>query len=265
MKTGILITARLGSTRLEKKHLLPVYEKPLIHYLIERIRWEFDEEIGNNIAQIIIATSDEPENRKFGEFSKYGVSVYYGSINNIPLRHSQAAAAHGLDAIVSVDGDDILCSPKGMRAVYRTLCKGANYVKTSNIPFGMNSCGYSFSFLTSSIASHSQDTLETGWDRIFDEKQLTDIVIPFPVQNDALRFTLDYEEDYQFFKALIEKCGDQIIQMTDEELVRSVLDNEIFRINEPISKQYWDNFYCLQKHEIEKSEHSLVKDNKERS
>ena len=163
MKTGILVTARLGSTRLEKKHLICVNDKPLILYLIERIRWEFKEEINKGDVKIIIATSDEHENRKFEDFSKFGVSVFYGSINNIPLRHSQATAVHELDAVVSVDGDDILCSPKGMREVYRELCKGTKYVKTSNLPFGMNSSGYASSFLEDSIRNHASDTLETGW------------------------------------------------------------------------------------------------------
>jgi spore coat polysaccharide biosynthesis protein SpsF len=265
MKTGILITARLGSTRLGEKHLLPVNDQPLIHYLIERIRWEFGKEIKDNNVQIVIATSDEQENRKFAEFSNSGVAVFYGSIKNIPLRHSQAAAAHKLDAIVSIDGDDILCSPKGMREVYRALNGDAKYIKTSNLPFGMNSSGYAAWFLAAAIKNHTNDTLETGWGRIFDEKQIMDIIIPFPVQNDALRFTLDYEEDYQFFKALIEKFGERIIQMTDEEIVNIVLKEEFFRINEPISKQYWENFYRLQKQEMEKekSQHTIAEGNKE--
>lgn len=261
MKTGILINARLGSSRLGKKHLLPVNGQPLIHFLIERIRWEFGKEIKDNDVQIIIATSDEQENRKFAEFSNAGVAIFYGSINNIPLRHSQAAAGHGLDAIVSIDGDDILCSPKGMREVYRTLSRGAQYVKTSKLPLGMNSFGYAALFLASSIKNHANDTLETGWGRIFNEKQLMDIVLSFPIQNDTLRFTLDYEEDYQFFKALIEKCGDKIIKMTDEEIVNIVLNEKFFEINEPISKQFWENFYRLQNQEMEMSQCANAEDN----
>jgi spore coat polysaccharide biosynthesis protein SpsF (cytidylyltransferase family) len=265
MKTGILITARLGSTRLGKKHLLPVNNQPLIYYLIERIGREFVKEINANDMQIVIATSDEQENREFEKFSKSGVAVFYGSLNNIPLRHFQAAAGHGLDAIVSIDGDDILCSPKGMREIYRALRRGVQYVKTSDLPFGMNSSGYAVSFLALSIKNHANDTLETGWGRIFNENKLMDIALSFPIQNEALRFTLDYEEDYQFFKALIEKCGDKIIKMTDEEIVNIVLKEEYFRINEPISKQYWGNFYRLQKQEMdkEKAQFTTAEDDKE--
>jgi len=253
MKIGILITARLGSTRLEKKHLLPVNGKPLLYYLIARIKREFCCEIDGNYVQLIIATSDESENRKFEDFKQYGVSVFYGSINNIPLRHSQAAKFNDLDAIVSVDGDDILCSLKGMREVYNALNQNIQYVKTINLPFGMNSWGYSSSFLASALKNHSSDTLETGWGRIFDEKELAEINLRSLPQNESLRFTLDYREDYNFFTVLIEKFGNRIVDVSDEEVINFVLEEEIYKLNEKISKQYWENFKKLQEQEIEKS------------
>lgn len=55
---------------------------------------------------------------------------------------------------------------------------------------------------------------------------------------------------------LIEKCGDDIFQMSDEEIVEVVLKEKIYNLNETISKQYWDNFYKLQKEEIEKSKNA---------
>lgn len=264
MKTGILITARLGSTRLKKKHLLPVNDKPIMYYLIERIRREFEKELTNNKVQIIIATADEPENRNFEKFLQFGIYVFYGSRNNIPLRHYETAMSNGIDAIVSVDGDDILCSPKGMRKIYEALISGTQYAKTCNLPFGMNSSGYTTSFLASAIEHNINEILETGWGRVFDNTQLMEINIPFSQQHEELRFTLDYNEDYQFFKLLIEKCGDKIFQMEDEELVRTALIGELFRINEPINKQYWSNFYHIQKQEIENSQHVISGNNMEK-
>lgn len=253
MKVGILITARLGSTRLKRKHLLPVNNQPIMYYLIKRIAHEFCNEMDRNHVKLVIATSDEEENIKLEDFTIHGLTVFYGSINNIPLRHLQAAKAQGLDAILSIDGDDILCSTKGMRQIYHVLCNGAPYVKISNLPFGMNSWGYSYSFLSDSMKDHTNDILETGWGRIFNPKQLIDIQMPFSIQNDALRLTLDYEEDYQFFKALILRIGEKIIEASDETIVNIAMKEEIYKINEPISKQYWDNFYTNQKREAKKS------------
>lgn len=249
MKIGIFITARLGSTRLKRKHLLEVDGHPVLYFLIKRTTVAFQTEINDEKIKIIIVTSDEPENRAFEQFTQDGITVYYGSINNIPLRHFQAAKAYSLDGIVSIDGDDILCSTKGMRAVYDALIRGCAYVKTSNLPFGMNSIGYSKDFLKSSLKGHFDDILETGWGRIFDQSQLKEIHIPFAVYNNALRFTLDYEEDYQFFKTVIETFGDGIVAAQDEEIVNFVTENKLHLKNNGIGQKYWDNFYRVQEKE----------------
>jgi spore coat polysaccharide biosynthesis protein SpsF (cytidylyltransferase family) len=253
MKNGIFITARLGSTRLEKKHLLPVRNQPVLTYLIRRIRREFQREMNAHEVRLVIVTSDEPENRQFEMFAAEGAAVFYGSKDNIPLRHLQAAQALSLDGIISVDGDDILCSVNGMRAIHDALSGNTPYARTSNLPFGMNSVGYSRAFLETSLRGHSEDILETGWGHIFDARQLLDISIPFPLQDNALRFTLDYPEDYEFFKAVIVSLGDSIVAAQDDLIVRTVIENKLFAINEPITKQYWDNFYKLQAKEKQRS------------
>lgn len=242
MRTGILVTARLGSTRLGRKHLLPAAGRPLISYLLERIRAEFNKEIADGTACVVIATADEPENRDFENPGNGEARVFYGSSNNIPLRHLQAAKHLGLDFIVAVDGDDILCSAKGMRTVYGELINGAEYVKTCGLPFGMNSMGYSTVFLQKSLSGYETDTLETGWGRIFDETRLKEIEAGFPFKDNSLRFTLDYKEDYEFFKAVIEDLGEEIGTATDAAIVRRALDARLFVINERVSKEYWENF-----------------------
>jgi len=250
MKTGIFITARLGSTRLQKKHLLPVNGHPILFFLIRRITAEFQKELASGEIKVIIVTPDEPENREFESFQQDGATVFYGSINNIPLRHLQAAKSHSLDSIISIDGDDILCSVRGMRYVHEALTDGACcYVKTSDLPLGMNSGGYSKAFLETALSGRTGDILETGWGQIFDEAKLVDIRIPFPVCGDLLRFTLDYREDYQLFKIIIEAFGDRVITARDEEIVKFVLDNKFDCITEPIAKKYWENFSRLQAQE----------------
>ncbi len=261
MKIGILITARLGSTRLEKKHLLPVEGHPILYFLIRRIAVEFRAEMTSQQVAIVIATSDEHENRMFEWFLNDGVNVFYGAINNIPLRHLQAAKSCDFDAIISVDGDDILCSVNGMRTVYERLNSGSSYVRTSGLPFGMNSMGYSRQFLESALADRNEKILETGWGRIFDQSLAVDIAVPFPIQHDALRFTLDYDEDYNFFKKLITSLGERVWDISDEDLTDFVLRNEIFMLNEPIARQYWDNFYKMR--DIEEQQSQLLSEQKE--
>lgn len=246
MNVGIYITARLGSSRLKRKHLLSVGGKPLLQYLLDRIAAEFAKEMQKGEVVTVIVSSDEPENRDFERFSKLGIQVFYGSIKNIPLRHHQAAHALKLDAIIGVDGDDILCSVRGMRAVYSALQGGAQYVRTKGLPFGMNSFGYTSIFLERSVQDHRSDVLETGWGKIFAESALTEIVIDDLPNDNRLRFTLDYQEDYEFFSAVVEAFGERIITAGDGEIVNVVQQKTLFRLNEQISQEYWANFYrCM--------------------
>jgi spore coat polysaccharide biosynthesis protein SpsF (cytidylyltransferase family) len=225
-----------------------VREKPIVYYLIERIRREFKEEMAQNKIEVVIATSDEPDNRAFEELDMANLKVFYGSIHNIPLRHFQTVESYRLSHVISVDGDDILCSVSGMRAIYDAFLSGENYVKTSGLPFGMNAMGYSRSFLESSINAHRNDTLETGWGRIFDTSMLKTIAMGFP-EDERLRFTLDYEEDYQFFGRIVELLGDSVYTATDQEILDLVFKDDLWRLNEKVCREYWQNYYKQRDHE----------------
>jgi len=256
MKTGILITARLGSTRLAKKHLLAVAGKPIIHYLLCRINRAFNREINDGDVEVIISSSDEPENREFEIFNPLGIMTFYGAVNNIPYRHLQTADSRFLDSIIAIDGDDILCSVEGMRRVYDHLLSGKHYVKTSGLPFGMNSFGYSVHYLRKSVQKHVNRKLETGWGRIFNQDEVIDI--PFDGHKSPInyRFTLDYELDYVFFRAIIEYFGDKVYEATDREIIDHVEKNNLQEINRSISDQYWKNV----NNEIDREETHRIKE-----
>jgi spore coat polysaccharide biosynthesis protein SpsF len=250
MKTGIFITARLGSTRLKRKHLLEVSGKPLLQYLLMRIELAFQDEFRDNLAQIVIVTSDEPENRDFEQLTKDWISVFYGSVNNIPLRHLQAALAHGISRIIAVDGDDILCAVIGMRHVFNALENNYSYVKTSGLPFGMNSFGYSTDLLEQALVGHHDEILETGWGRVFNEFALKDISIPFCECNIPLRFTLDYPDDFVFFQSIINEIGPALINVSDEVIVNMVIDKKLYENNKDVSQEYWHNFNTAMEMEV---------------
>jgi len=242
MKTAILITARLGSSRLPQKHLLPVNGKPIVQVLIDRIGAEFREELSAGDASIVIATSDEQENRAFERFANEHTQVFYGSRNNIPLRHLQALTELKFDCALSIDGDDVLCSLRGMRKVFEKLRSNFPYVSTVGLPFGMNSGGYSLPFLRRSLVNYENNILETGWGRIFSKFELTEIRLDEAPTDNRLRYTLDYEQDYLFFKAIIESHDGKMITATDEQIIEFTLTNELYRLNQEVSEQYWANY-----------------------
>jgi len=248
MKCGLFIVARLGSQRLQAKHLQPVAGVPALLQLIRRIRHAFSAHIEDGRARIVVVTSDEPANRALAEAVDREASVFYGAIHNIPLRQLQAAETGDFAEIVSIDGEDVLCSPAGMLAVAGRLAGGADFVQTSALPFGMNSFGYTRGFLQQAMKRRTSDVLETGWGRIFAGQLPATISYAHLPQDERLRFTLDYADDLAFFRAVFEALGTRAASATDQEIIQLVLDRRLYALNAAIAREYWANF----RREVEK-------------
>lgn len=241
MKTGILITARMGSTRLRDKHLRPVTGRPVLAWLVERIEREFAAEIAAGSVVPVLATGDEGRNAPLAALCEgSALRMFYGDDDNVPRRHLQAAEALGLDAMVSVDGDDILCDPQAMREVQRLLAGGAQVAKTSGLPLGMNSWGYSRGALQAALAAADLALLETGWGRIFEGLPAQATELPCP-QAELVRATLDYDQDLAFFKRCIEEI-DGWPRLSAAALVREIVGRGINDENLGVSETYWENF-----------------------
>lgn len=248
--TGILFIARLGSTRLPNKHLIEVNGITFMRWLLARFAYEFKEEIKNGEVKLIIATSEKPENKKFETIlKKLPASVFYGNDENIPLRQIECGEKFGFTNIISIDGDDILCSVKAARKIYNELKNNLRpLVKSIGLPFGMNAIGYTLNFIKESLNSKNTK-LETGWGRIFDTNSMYSIKLGGYETDQDLRFTLDYQEDASFFEKVISFFGEKIIMVNDEELIDEVKCHRFFEINQSVHKEYWRNFNLQQNQE----------------
>ena len=237
---GILITARCGSTRLSKKHLRKINGKFVLSYLIERVLSEFKLELEGSKCEISIVTGNQKDNNELSWFDKEEfVNVFYGSDQNIPLRHYQCASTNNYSYIISLDGDDILSSIIGMRAVQTELNKGYDYCSTEGLPFGMNVTGYSTEFLSSCLVGNQEKILENGWGRIFPKEKRN--IIRYESEPKPFRLSLDYPADLDFFTQLIKLTGDYI-KDDYKEFIKIIKENNLITINGHLIDDYWQNF-----------------------
>lgn len=238
---GVFITARLGSTRLIEKHLIEVNERPFIKWLVERFNISFKEKIYRKELKMFITTSSKPENKKFELiFDKGDIEIFFGSDENIPLRHLECAVENGIDYIISIDGDDILCSTEATKLVIAKLFNGSKMVQTSGLPFGMNITGYSRDFLKNSLLGIENKKLETGWGKIFDKNEIDIIELSMNENVQKIRMTLDYEADADFFKKVISHID--VLNISDDYLIKSIILNNWYQINTHLDDIYWSNF-----------------------
>src|SRR3989338_2484533 len=105
-KTGIIIQARMASTRLPGKIFLNLKEKPILWHVIKRCE-------KSRANKIIIATSLNKENNPIEEFCKKNkISCFRWSEKNVLKRYYLCAKEYGLEIIVRITSACPLIDPK---------------------------------------------------------------------------------------------------------------------------------------------------------
>lgn len=101
MNIGIIVQARLGSTRLPGKLLLPFADgKTLLEFVLDRFS-------GVNNVDVIVATSVNSNNDPLEEFlKKRGYLVFRGDEEDVLERFIGAAEVYGLDGIIRICSDN---------------------------------------------------------------------------------------------------------------------------------------------------------------
>lgn len=98
-KIGIIIQARMSSSRLPGKSLKAIGGKPLVFYVVQRVRLL-------NIP-VIVCTSDHASDDVLADYLRtLEVSVYRGSLENVLERYIEAAEFFEVENIVRVTADN---------------------------------------------------------------------------------------------------------------------------------------------------------------
>ncbi len=103
---AIIVQARMGSTRLKNKMLLPLAGKPIIYRIIERLKRV------KKVKKIIIAIPKKKQNKKIRDiFKNEKVKFFEGSENNLVERYYFAAKKYNIKTIIRFPGDNCLPEP----------------------------------------------------------------------------------------------------------------------------------------------------------
>ncbi|MFX1277579.1 MAG: cytidylyltransferase domain-containing protein, partial [Promethearchaeota archaeon] len=100
-KVGVIVQARMGSTRLPDKVLKLLYEdNTVLDILIKRLK------LSKNVDEIIIATTPDNRNHTIINVAKEnGVSSFIGDEENVLLRYYSAAKKFNLDIVIRITSD----------------------------------------------------------------------------------------------------------------------------------------------------------------
>lgn len=124
MNFGIIIQARLGSTRLPRKILREFYGgKTLLETVISNLQ----KVVGT---KIIVATSVNPNNDVLETFlNERNITVFRGSEDDVLGRFIGAAEANGIDGIVRICSDNPFLDWRGVTAlIEKSKTSDADYI-----------------------------------------------------------------------------------------------------------------------------------------
>ena len=98
-----IIVSRMGSSRFPGKALTPILGKPMLDFLVERVRRS------HCLERIVLATTDRPEDGRLAEHAAaLGLGVFQGSSEDVLGRVAAAAQAFRADPVVELLGDSPL-------------------------------------------------------------------------------------------------------------------------------------------------------------
>lgn len=240
MNTFAFIPVRLSSTRLPSKALLKIGTKPCIQYLIERVK---------SIKQldgIVLCTTKNTIDDKIVDFArKMNIDVFRGSEIDVLERFKDAALEFGVENIVNIDGDDILCEPKFIDLTIDELKKSdVDYVAWKNLPLGTTPVGIKAQALIKICNQKNTKNTETGWGKFFTDTGLCTVKILTSKNSELtypdIRLTLDYPEDYKLFEQIIKNVKEPF---NLKDIIKFLLERkDILELNKGVKEIYWKNF-----------------------
>jgi glutamate-1-semialdehyde 2,1-aminomutase/spore coat polysaccharide biosynthesis protein SpsF len=125
-----ILQARMSSSRLPGKVMLPILGRPMIGWLIERVRK------CRHIDRLVVATSTERSDDSLVEYvSSLGVDTFRGSLDDVLGRFAAASERFPAQHYVRLTGDCPLADPEIIdRTIDRHLSSGADFTSNSHEP-----------------------------------------------------------------------------------------------------------------------------------
>jgi spore coat polysaccharide biosynthesis protein SpsF len=106
MKIVTVIQARMSSTRLPGKVLLPIAGKPLLVRMVERVN------ASKLKGKVVVAITDQREDDVLAQLCKLEkIDFYRGNKTDLLDRHYNAALPYSPDAVVKIPSDCPLIDP----------------------------------------------------------------------------------------------------------------------------------------------------------
>ncbi len=238
MKVVAIIQARMGSTRLPGKVMLPLGDKTVLEHVIERTSR------AKLVDETVVATTLKQEDLPVIKLvSEKGFRVFAGSEKDVLDRYYQCARLLDVQHIVRITADCPLIDPQIIdKVVERHLDTGADITYNDRYPDGFD------------VIVFTSPMLKRAWmeARLLSEREhvnpymfkvaskVEKLVCPEDLYH--VRLTLDREEDYEVLKRVFDNVYANNKNFSFEDVMDFLRKNpEVMKINSHIDRD--EGFY----------------------
>ncbi len=243
LEIAAVITARLGSTRLDKKVTLDLAGQPLVSHVIERVK-DFQERLsGTQRYEVVLAIPSGKKEDPLEEIGKrWGVKVFKGDEENVLSRVILAAESVRAGIVFRITGDNPLIDPGVVTETWLGFLDGEwDYAVMEDTPLGTTAEIVTLDALKrADLMATTTRTREHPTLALYENPDLFRmrlITPPDKWKRPDWRFTVDTEQDLQLVEQIILNLG------KDATLERIIpwleLHPEVVKTNSEISQDGW--------------------------
>jgi spore coat polysaccharide biosynthesis protein SpsF len=244
LKVGFIIQARMKSSRLPGKVLLPLPlngGKPIVRWIVDSVRRsQFNH-------KVIIATSIDAENDPLYNYCfQNNIECYRGDEENVLSRFIDVTEANGFDIVVRLTGDNPFVDVTILDYVISRHCSAGNdYSNTSGLPLGMNlevvnsACLLQ---LKSEVLTESDYEHVTPFIRNSNKFRKETLVVKCDDRISGMRLTIDYPTDFIVANSIVNLIHGTNLSLHTLELIAKQYSWLVDANKTNIQKIQFENF-----------------------
>jgi len=240
VNVGIVIQARLGSTRLPAKILKPLQGKTVLEYCVDNMRSV------RGIGSVVVATTTSEQDDSLVDFcGKKKIDFFRGSETNVLERYVHAAEAYRLDAVVRITSDCPFSDPFVVEDVLKTFlskpCDLASNVIDRTYPRGLDTEIVRTECLKELLAMHPDSFyLEHVTPYFYEHPEkykLISVTAEAKLRHPEYRICIDTPEDYELLKKIASHLptdqpyrAEQIVDLFDQNPAWKDINAHVFHL-----------------------------------
>ena len=242
MKVVATIEARMTSSRLPGKVMLPALDRPLLAHLTSRLK------AAPSIDEIVLATTVNATDDVLEEFANQdGIKVFRGSEEDVMSRVIGAAESAQADVVVEITGDCPIIDPDLVEQTIRMFNRNEKAVYCANSVISCYPDGMDTQVMTLKALKRSLSMTNDPLDRehvsrhIVQNPQLFPhvyLIAPPSLHWPGLGLTLDEPSDYELIRTLIENLGRDNPLFGCGDVIRFLRANpQVLKINDMVQRK----------------------------